>query len=139
MRRLERQGKATQHNTTQLAQSSHISKNNWLPRVGGTETHNTHSLIKHLTLLMDGLKCRTLCAMSSCHCGQTLLGGMTNGNSTSTQATYTYAWLNTHAHFPEENGRLYVWLSTEECWISANEQFQRKTHKFFDLRCPLGM
>ena len=30
---------------------------------------------------MNALKCRTLGAMSSCHCGQTLLGGMTNGNS----------------------------------------------------------
>ena len=44
-----------------------------------------------------------------------------------------YVWLNTHAHFPQENGQLYVWLSMEECWISATEQFQKKKHKFFDL------
>ena len=61
--------------------------------------------------------------------------------TTYTQAAYSltaYAWLNTHAHFPQENGRLYVWLSMEECWISATERFQRKPHKFFDLRCPLS-
>ena len=26
-----------------------------------------------------------------------------------------------------------------ECWISATERFQRKPHKFFNLRCPLSM
>ena len=28
--------------------------------------------------------------------------------------------------------------STEQCWIYATEQFQRKTHKLFDLRYPLS-
>ena len=44
----------------------------------------------------------------------------------------TYAWLNTHVHFQQENGRLYIWLSMEECWISATELFQRKPHKYFE-------
>ena len=30
----QQRDKATQHNTTQLSQSSHFSKKNWLPRVG---------------------------------------------------------------------------------------------------------
>ena len=58
--------------------------------------------------------------------------------TTSTQALTAYTWLNMHAHFQQENGRLYVWLSTEQCWISATGRFQRKPHKFFDLRCPLS-
>ena len=42
-----------------------------------------------------------------------------------------YVWLNTHAHFLQENGQLYVWLSMEECWISATEQFQKKNLQIF--------
>ena len=37
----------------------------------------------------------------------------------------------------QEKGRLYICFQ-RKCWISATEQFQRKPHKFFDLRCPLG-
>ena len=29
-------------------------------------------------------------------------------------------------------------VQRRECWISATEWFQRKPHKFFDLRCPLS-
>ena len=39
-----------------------------------------------------------------------------------------------HARFPQENGRPYVWFSTEQCWISAKSHFQfiaSKTAHFF--------
>ena len=90
------------------------------------------------TYLMNALKCRTLRAMSSCHCGQTLLGGMTNGNSrnsTSTQAAYRvlvvkYTCALSTGKWPT------IRMALEECWISATKQFQKK--KNFDLCCPLS-
>ena len=33
--------------------------------------------------------------------------------------------------------RMYV-FQWRECWISATERFQRKPHKFFDVRCTLS-
>ena len=40
---------------------------------------------------IEALKCRTLRAMSPCHCGQTLLGGMTKAMATNeTQLTTGY-------------------------------------------------
>ena len=107
---------------------------------------------------MNTLKCRTFSAMSSCvihRCigaradfsSYTYLREVTEKSTSSVSISdeaYTYSGTkhrgncNAHAHFPQENGRLYVWSSTEECLISETEQFQRKTHKCFDLRCPLS-
>ena len=43
------------------------------------------------------------------------------------------------AAFRRRNGQLYVYgRQRRECWISATERFQRKSHKYFDLRCPLS-
>ena len=50
---------------------------------------------------------------------------------------------NTHARTREI--RMEKWptvrmaVQRRECWISATERFQRKPHKFFDLRRPLSM
>ena len=44
-----------------------------------------------------------------------------------------------HACFPQEKGGPYIWLSTEQYWISAMNWFQRKPRiHYFDLRCPLS-
>ena len=43
-----------------------------------------------------------------------------------------------HEKYAWKNGRLGMAIQRRECWISATERFQRKPHKFFDLRCPLS-
>ena len=75
-----------------------------------------HPSICSIKEKMNALKCRTL--------GVDIYG------------PYVF---NAHARFAQENGRPNVWLSAEECWISATERFQRKPHKYFDLRCLLSM
>ena len=52
--------------------------------------------------------------------------------TTSTQAAHL--WLNSHAYFLQ---RPYVWFQTKEFWISTTERF-KKSHKCFDLCCPLS-
>ena len=46
---------------------------------------------------------------------------------------------NTHARTRMEKWpTVRMAVQRRECWISATERFQRKPHKFFDLRCPLS-
>ena len=85
---------------------------------------------------MNALKCRTLRAMSSCHCGQTMLGGMINGNSPIRLQRVTI--MHMHA-FCRKMADFTYGFQWRECWISATERFQRKLHNFFDLCCPLSM
>ena len=46
---------------------------------------------------------------------------------------------NAHACYPQEKwSTLYMASEGRERSISETEQFQRKRHKYFDLRCPLS-
>ena len=48
-------------------------------------------------------------------------------------------YYNAHACFLQEKWpTVHTAAQWRECWISATERFQRKPHKFFDLRCPLS-
>ena len=142
--------------------------------------------MKHI--IMYALKCRTLGAMSSRHCGQILLGGMANGINSQPEMialfhyhiwyirlVECYALLvsaecarkirstynvtvcavpvrkiglltrlgglamltnNAHAHFLQENGRLYLWHSMEGVLDLCNRAVSEKPPHIFGPTLP---
>ena len=119
-------------------------------------------LVEHLTVyittrstknITTALKCRTLGAKTCLISEQTdshmlccFAGGVSThlskprqnridisyGNTT-IYACASKAWSNNaHARYLRAD-------QCRKCWIFAMERFQRKPHKYFDLRCPLSM
>ena len=89
--------------------------------------------------IMNALKCRTLRVMGSCDWGQTGQWQLTKCNSRHTGCLprgKTIIRMRTFHRKMADGTYGFQW---RECWISAMERFQRKTHKFFDLRCLLSM
>ena len=64
---------------------------------------------------------------------------MTNGNSQEEEMTASRGIdYNVHVCFLQENGRLYVWLSTEAVLDLCNGAVSEKNPQIFDLRCLLS-
>ena len=92
---------------------------------------------------MNALKCRTLRAMSSCHCGQTLLGSMSQNSTLDnfhtgrlvvrvvkyTCALYAGKWPTVRMAF---NG-----VVLDLCNPAVSEKTPQ-IFKYFDLHCPLS-
>ena len=83
--------------------------------------------------LMNALKCRTLCTMSSCHCGQTLLGGMTNERQ-----LYMVNTIMRMRAFRRKMAGLYihVWPSTEAVLDLCKGEVSEKTPQIFGPPLP---